>query len=137
MNWIDCCFSFLFSFYFFLVNSAQFFAQIYVPTNPKGAERLPPGIVVSETDLYLRRLWGEPSEVGFCCYHFSHYLYQWCLEMEVNLTFFFCDLWSETSEPYHQDLTSQPRYLVTFTVGYSQKANIDAAVKKVIRHLTW
>ncbi|KAI8524041.1 hypothetical protein RHMOL_Rhmol13G0118400 [Rhododendron molle] len=36
--------------------------KIYVPTNPRGAESLPPGIVVSETDLYLRRLWGEPSE---------------------------------------------------------------------------
>jgi len=70
--------------------------KIYVPTNPKGAERLPPGIVVSETDLYLRRLWGEPSE----------------------------------------DLTSQPRYLVTFTVGYSQKANIDAAVKKFSENFT-
>ncbi|TVU00153.1 hypothetical protein EJB05_53873 [Eragrostis curvula] len=64
--------------------------KIYVPTNPKGAERLPPGIIVSETDLYPRRLWGEPSE----------------------------------------DLTSEPRYLVTFTVGIGQKANIDAAVKK-------
>ncbi|OQU84846.1 hypothetical protein SORBI_3004G132300 [Sorghum bicolor] len=64
--------------------------KIYVPTNPKGAERLPPGIVVSETDLYPRRLWGDPSE----------------------------------------DLTSEPRYLVTFTVGIGQKSNIDAAVKK-------
>nr|CAB3446469.1 unnamed protein product [Digitaria exilis]CAB3449665.1 unnamed protein product [Digitaria exilis] len=64
--------------------------KIYVPTNPKGAERLPPGIVVSETDLYPRRLWGDPSE----------------------------------------DLTSEPRYLVTFTVGIGQKANINAAVKK-------
>ncbi|KAG6417897.1 hypothetical protein SASPL_120094 [Salvia splendens] len=36
--------------------------KIYVPTNPRGAESLPPGIVVAETDLYLRRLWGEPSE---------------------------------------------------------------------------
>lgn len=36
----------------------------------------------------------------------------------------------------HQDLTSQPRYLITFTVGYSQKANIDAAVKKVITQTT-
>ncbi|KAK8581465.1 hypothetical protein V6N13_144491 [Hibiscus sabdariffa] len=36
--------------------------KIYVPTNPRGAEMLPPGIVVPETDLYLRRLWGEPSE---------------------------------------------------------------------------
>ena len=37
--------------------------QIYVATNPRGAELLPPGIVVSETDFYLRRLWGDPSEV--------------------------------------------------------------------------
>lgn len=37
--------------------------QIYVPTNPHGAESLPPGIVVSESDFHLRRLWGEPSEV--------------------------------------------------------------------------
>ncbi|XP_057782554.1 uncharacterized protein LOC131000574 isoform X1 [Salvia miltiorrhiza] len=36
--------------------------KIYVPTNPRGAEALPPGIVVSETDFYLRRLWGDPSE---------------------------------------------------------------------------
>lgn len=64
--------------------------KIYVPTNPKGAERLPPGIVVSETDLFPRRLWGDPSE----------------------------------------DLSSEPRYLVTFTVGITQKVNIDAAVKK-------
>lgn len=44
----------------------QLRVQIYVPTNPKGAERLPPGIVVSETDLYPRRLWGDPSEVRGC-----------------------------------------------------------------------
>ncbi|KAL5565711.1 hypothetical protein UlMin_028875 [Ulmus minor] len=36
--------------------------KIYVPTNPRGAESLPPGILVSESDFYLRRLWGEPSE---------------------------------------------------------------------------
>ncbi|KAK6936059.1 Protein of unknown function DUF707 [Dillenia turbinata] len=36
--------------------------KIYVPTNPRGAESLPPGIVVSESDFYLRRLWGQPSE---------------------------------------------------------------------------
>ncbi|KAG6432814.1 hypothetical protein SASPL_104401 [Salvia splendens] len=36
--------------------------KIYVPTNPRGAESLPPGIVVSESDLYLRRLWGDPNE---------------------------------------------------------------------------
>jgi Protein of unknown function (DUF707) len=40
-----------------------FLLQIYVSTNPKGAEMLPPGIVASESDFYLRRLWGEPTEV--------------------------------------------------------------------------
>ncbi|CAN8247250.1 unnamed protein product [Cochlearia groenlandica] len=38
------------------------FPEIYVPTNPRGAELLPPGIVVAKTDFYLRRLWGEPNE---------------------------------------------------------------------------
>ncbi|KAJ8426352.1 hypothetical protein Cgig2_023884 [Carnegiea gigantea] len=65
--------------------------KIWATTNPRGAERLPPGIVVRESDFYLRRLWGRPEE----------------------------------------DLTSKPKYLVTFTVGYDQKANIDACVKKV------
>uniref|UniRef100_A0A803LNH3 Uncharacterized protein n=1 Tax=Chenopodium quinoa TaxID=63459 RepID=A0A803LNH3_CHEQI len=31
-------------------------------SNPSGAERLPPGIFASKSDLYLRRLWGLPSE---------------------------------------------------------------------------
>ncbi|XP_024029497.1 uncharacterized protein LOC21403478 [Morus notabilis] len=70
--------------------------EIWVPTNPRGAERLPPGIIASESDFYLRRLWGLPSE----------------------------------------DLTSKPRYLVTFTVGYDQKKNIDAAVKKFSENFT-
>ncbi|XP_071701667.1 uncharacterized protein [Rutidosis leptorrhynchoides] len=64
--------------------------KIWVPTNPRGAERLPPGIVSPESDFYLRRLYGMPSE----------------------------------------DLIIKPRYLVTFTVGYEQKDNIDKAVKK-------
>ncbi|MQM12760.1 hypothetical protein Taro_045679 [Colocasia esculenta] len=64
--------------------------KIYIPTNPRGAESLPPGIVVSESDLHLRRLWGKPNE----------------------------------------DLPMKQKYLVTFTVGYDQRHNIDAAVKK-------
>ncbi|EYU30626.1 hypothetical protein ABFS82_11G061400 [Erythranthe guttata] len=71
-------------------------SKIWVQSNPKGAERLPPGIVASESDLYLRRLWGKPSE----------------------------------------DLTSKPNYLVTFTVGYDQRNNIDAAVKKFSGNFT-
>ncbi|XVE67837.1 hypothetical protein DITRI_Ditri09bG0020600 [Diplodiscus trichospermus] len=70
--------------------------KIWIPTNPRGAERLPPGIIASESDLYLRRLWGQPSE----------------------------------------DLTIKPKYLVTFTVGYNQKNNIDAAVKKFSENFT-
>ncbi|GFY87246.1 lysine ketoglutarate reductase trans-splicing protein [Actinidia rufa] len=70
--------------------------KIWVPTNPRGAERLPPGVVESKSDFYLRRLWGLPSE----------------------------------------DLVIQPKYLVTFTVGYDQKNNIDAAVKKFSENFT-
>ncbi|CAH1439370.1 unnamed protein product [Lactuca virosa] len=64
--------------------------QIYAPKNPRGAESLPPGIVVPQTDLYLRRLWGYPGE----------------------------------------DIKKKPKYLVTFTVGWDQRDNIDASVKK-------
>ncbi|XP_022846405.1 uncharacterized protein LOC111369158 [Olea europaea var. sylvestris] len=42
--------------------STPFTPKIYAPTNPRGAESLPPGIVVSDSDFYLRRLWGDPSE---------------------------------------------------------------------------
>ncbi|KMZ58171.1 Lysine ketoglutarate reductase trans-splicing related 1 [Zostera marina] len=70
--------------------------KIYVPTNPRGAESLPPDIIASESDFYLRRLWGSPSE----------------------------------------DLPIKPRYLVTFTVGYEQRKNIDAAVKKFSEEFT-
>ncbi|XP_062110429.1 uncharacterized protein LOC133822194 isoform X1 [Humulus lupulus] len=70
--------------------------KIWVTTNPKGAERLPPGIVEATSDFYPRRLWGNPNE----------------------------------------DLTSHPKYLVTFTVGYDQKKNIDAAVKKFSENFT-
>ncbi|KAH7856916.1 hypothetical protein Vadar_006850 [Vaccinium darrowii] len=77
--------------------------KIWVPSNPRGAERLPPRIVAAESDLYLRRLWGLPSEVI-------------SLFMILNLSL--------------QDVTIKQRYLVTFTVGYGQKDNVDAAVKK-------
>ncbi|XP_012085526.1 uncharacterized protein LOC105644698 [Jatropha curcas] len=71
-------------------------SKIWAPSNPRGAERLPPGIIEAESDFYLRRLWGKPSE----------------------------------------DLTSTPRYLVTFTVGYDQRKNIDANVKKFSENFT-
>ncbi|XP_012445059.1 uncharacterized protein LOC105769149 isoform X1 [Gossypium raimondii] len=71
-------------------------AKIWTPTNPKGAETLPPGILSSRSDIYPRRLWGHPDE----------------------------------------DLTIKPKYLVAFTVGYNQKHNIDAAVKKFSNNFT-
>ncbi|KAL6983774.1 hypothetical protein U1Q18_017150 [Sarracenia purpurea var. burkii] len=71
-------------------------SKIWVPSNPRGAEKLPPAIVAAESDFYLRRLWGKPSE----------------------------------------DLTIKQKYLVTFTVGYNQKNNIDAAVKKFSENFT-
>ncbi|CAH8381656.1 unnamed protein product [Eruca vesicaria subsp. sativa] len=71
-------------------------SKIWVPSNPKGAERLPPGIIASESDLYLRRLWGNSEE----------------------------------------ELKKNPRYLVTFTVGYKQRQNIDACVKKFSDNFT-
>ncbi|CAM0885749.1 unnamed protein product [Alopecurus aequalis] len=64
--------------------------RIYVPTNPRGAEMLPPGIVSATSDLDPRRLFGDPAE----------------------------------------DLPTRPKYLVTFTVGISQKENINRAAKK-------
>ncbi|KAL8111738.1 hypothetical protein AgCh_019450 [Apium graveolens] len=70
--------------------------KIWVPSNPRGAEGLAPGIVVPHSDLYLRRLYGNPSE----------------------------------------DLIIKPKYLVTFTVGYNQRQNIDAAVKKFSENFT-
>ncbi|KAF2572026.1 hypothetical protein F2Q70_00000204 [Brassica cretica] len=70
--------------------------KIWVPSNPRGAERLPPDIVTPESDLYLRRLWGDPNE----------------------------------------DLKTKQRYLVTFTVGYGQRRNIDAALKKFSDNFT-
>lgn len=40
--------------------------QIWVPSNPRGAEMLTPGIIAPESDYYLRRLWGKPEEVRQC-----------------------------------------------------------------------
>ncbi|XP_043722558.1 uncharacterized protein LOC122669770 isoform X2 [Telopea speciosissima] len=37
--------------------------KIYVPTNPHGAESLPPGIIESLSDLYLHGLRGNPREL--------------------------------------------------------------------------
>lgn len=65
--------------------------RIWIPSNPCGAELLPPDIIEAETDFYLRRLWGKPSE----------------------------------------DLKTKPKYLIAFTVGYSQRYNINATITKL------
>ncbi|KAJ4809939.1 hypothetical protein LUZ62_022505 [Rhynchospora pubera] len=43
-------------------NNAAGRLKIYEQSNPKGAETLPPGIIVSESDLYQHRLWGNIFE---------------------------------------------------------------------------
>lgn len=99
--------------------------QIYVPTNPRGAELLPPGIVVAKTDFYLRRLWGEPNEVCASIFIFSTYMvYLW-----RPLEFF----WYGNNNLL-QDLKKKPKYLVTFTVGLEQRNHINGVVKKVLRY---
>jgi hypothetical protein len=78
------------------VKPANHDSKVWVSSNPRGAERLPPGIVVPESDYYPRRLFGNPSD----------------------------------------DLRLKPKYLVCFTVGYDQKDNVDAAVKKFSENFT-
>ncbi|VVB04129.1 unnamed protein product [Arabis nemorensis] len=43
------------------LSDAAFF-KIWVPSNPRGAEMLPPSFVAAESDFYLRRLWGLPKD---------------------------------------------------------------------------
>lgn len=76
--------------------------QIWVPSNPRGAERLPPAIVAADSDFYLRRLWGLPSEVSLFFFTFIcicllfELLHEWSrimsqsfhLELQVFLGFF-------------------------------------------------
>uniref|UniRef100_K3YLS6 Uncharacterized protein n=1 Tax=Setaria italica TaxID=4555 RepID=K3YLS6_SETIT len=56
---------------------------------PKGEERLPPNIVAPESDLHLRRLWGNPRED-----------------------------------------TPTRKYLLALTIGYNERANVNATVHK-------
>ncbi|KAG8496235.1 hypothetical protein CXB51_009477 [Gossypium anomalum] len=104
---------------FYMVGSSESYQaniyKIYVPTNPHGAETLPPAIVVPETDLYLRRLWGEPSQKRFRCIRAILALYQYHCQLG-NICI--------------ADLKKKPKYLVTFTVGIDQMNNIDKCVKK-------
>uniref|UniRef100_A0A0D9WUC3 Uncharacterized protein n=1 Tax=Leersia perrieri TaxID=77586 RepID=A0A0D9WUC3_9ORYZ len=37
-------------------------SENHAVTKPKGAEKLPPGLVVTESDLHMRRLWGSPKD---------------------------------------------------------------------------
>ncbi|XP_076940417.1 uncharacterized protein LOC143609588 [Bidens hawaiensis] len=37
-------------------------SKIWVSSNPRGAERLPPAILAAESDLFPRRLFGKPNE---------------------------------------------------------------------------
>ncbi|KAF8766060.1 hypothetical protein HU200_007907 [Digitaria exilis] len=63
--------------------------KIVAPSKPKGEERLPPNIVVRESDLHMRRLWGNPRED-----------------------------------------TPARKNLLAMTIGYNERANVNATVHK-------
>jgi hypothetical protein len=109
------------------ITSLILFLQIYEPTNPKGAETLPPGIIVSESDFHQHRLWGNPYEV-YAKWKFV-LLLEWChvmLLILVIISFIF--------NFDEQDLPLKPKYLAVFTVGYQQKELVNAAVQKVLKY---
>ncbi|KAL8188805.1 hypothetical protein R6Q57_029560 [Mikania cordata] len=95
-------------------------SEIYVSTNPRGTERLPPAIIASESDFYPRKLYGRPSEVSISTVKSQ-------LSVKISNIYMRFGL---------QDLTLKPKYLVTFTVGYNQKDNIDQTVKKFSDNFT-
>nr|XP_025881916.1 uncharacterized protein LOC107277226 isoform X2 [Oryza sativa Japonica Group] len=64
---------------------------VQVSRKKAAEERLPPGIVVRESDLHLRRLWGNPTS----------------------------------------DVASGKQYLLTMSVGYTEKANVNATIHKL------
>ncbi|KAG0489314.1 hypothetical protein HPP92_008125 [Vanilla planifolia] len=100
-----------------LILNSNSFKEIYAPSNPKGTERLPPEFIQPESDLYLRQLWGDPSEV--------------CLIQGSLRSINFGKKETIFIPPFFQDPNCHQKYLVAFTVGLDQKNNIDAAVKKV------
>lgn len=97
---------------------------------------------------FLRDVWG--AHRSFMWITNSHFLYDLFLHLtlvvedliEPDLWLFFyphCNLTacgrdlSLYWKPLNlQDLNKKPKYLVTFTVGFDQRKNIDAAVKKVL-----
>uniref|UniRef100_A0A6N2KRA1 Glycosyl transferase 64 domain-containing protein n=1 Tax=Salix viminalis TaxID=40686 RepID=A0A6N2KRA1_SALVM len=70
--------------------------NIYVPTNPRGAELLPPGIVVAESDFNLRRLWGEPSEFSddfqILLFHYDGRTSEWTSLSGQKVQFMYIEL---------------------------------------------
>lgn len=110
--------------------------QIWVSSNPRGAERLPPGIIAAESDFYPRRLWGKPSEVCMSTVTYEcsdgSWIFKNCLFPLHIWIWFMVSSNGFDQVSILQDLTFKPKYLVTFTVGLDQKKNIDACVKKVL-----
>lgn len=100
--------------------------QIWVASNPRGAERLPPDIVTPESDLYLRRLWGDPNEVltGSCIiyqYGFQkiilHFGFVWRVGFE-NQAAVSCNvygwLWSEEKHRRCVEEGILPSFIISF-----------------------
>ena len=127
---------------------------------PQGTENLPPGIINMLSDLYPRRLWGKPEEVlwtwvllfwdrGFLDFSFPPIddvksMVKWFLRLYVLWVDIWrkCNLWichygkqevliSNMEMYVSQDLLERPKYLLTLTVGVSQKEAVNQAVQKV------
>uniref|UniRef100_M4EVF8 Uncharacterized protein n=1 Tax=Brassica campestris TaxID=3711 RepID=M4EVF8_BRACM len=94
--------------------------KIWVPSNPKGAERLPPGIIASESDLYLRRFWGNPEEFSdnftIVLFHYDGRTSEWDDEFEWSKNVIHISVKKQTKWWYakrflHPDIVARYDYI--------------------------
>ncbi|KAK8707769.1 hypothetical protein V6N13_058821 [Hibiscus sabdariffa] len=123
--------------------SASMLSQIYVPTNPRGAESLPPGIVVPETDLYPRRLWGDPSEFSedfqILLFHYDGRTTEWDrLEWSKNAIHISArkqTKWWFAKRFLHPDIVSAYEYIFIWDEDLGvENFNADRYIKLVKKH---
>ncbi|WZZ16547.1 hypothetical protein YC2023_109636 [Brassica napus] len=95
-------------------------SKIWVPSNPKGAERLPPGIIASESDLYLRRFWGNPEEFSdnftIVLFHYDGRTSEWDDEFEWSKNVIHISVKKQTKWWYakrflHPDIVARYDYI--------------------------
>ncbi|KAL6842458.1 hypothetical protein ACP4OV_027693 [Aristida adscensionis] len=93
--------------------------KIAPPPMPIAAERLPPKIIVGESDLHPRRLWGNPRDVPPSDPHIVPFI------LDLNHT----ELRSLPLQSDSMD-TRTRNYLLVLTIGYKEKVNVNATVHK-------